>query len=188
VSVVCIPIIIVLIIIGIHGYFTSSPSTLGWVLTFVSILVIGFSLVYFVDRFMVTRLNNKLLTLLELALTLILSTVFLYASRQLDLDLSDSPQDFVLVIQNTGQLESSNLTNKSLFNKEMHSTENIVIVDAIPRNIRLIKRPNRWNGAHYYNRYSLDKYNEVILFSRPDLNISGRISDAFIDSLIESKE
>lgn len=188
VSVLSIPTVLVLIFSGINGYRTSDPSTVGWVLTLLSLLVIACVFLYFIDRQVVRHFNNKLLSLIELVLIIILSSGFLYTSRTLDIDLSESNQEYTLIIENTGQLTSTELNSKGLFNAEIRSMENLVVVDAIPDNIRLIKRPKKWSKGHYYNKFSFDKHGKVVLFANPSVNIDSMISDAFIDSLIQSKE
>jgi hypothetical protein len=173
---------------GIYSYVNSDSSTEGWVLTFMLFLFVGVGILYSTDRLLVKQINPKKLSLFEVVLTILSCTLLMYSSRQLSIDLGDSKQNFVIIIENNGQLSNTKSTAKSFFDNEIKSTENIIIVDGIPKDIRLNVRPNTWNGGHYYNRYSYDKYGEVILFSNPELKINEQISEAFIDSLIESEK
>jgi len=132
--------------------------------------------------------NNNVLSVIELLLVFILSGAFLYTFRTLDVDLSKSRQEYTLIIENTGQLKNTEVHARTMFNAEIHSTEDLIVVDAIPDNIRLIKRPQDWNGAHYYNKFSLNKYGKVVLFAHPAVNMDSRISDVFIDSLMQSRQ
>jgi hypothetical protein len=133
-------------------------------------------------------MNNIVLSVIELFLIVILSGAFLYNFRTLDVDLSSSRQEYTLIIENTGQLKNTEAHARTMFDAVIHSTEDLIVIDAIPDNIRLIKRPQDWNGAHYYNKFSLDKYGKVVLFAHPAANMDSRISDAFIDSLVQSRQ
>lgn len=188
ISVMSMLLIIISIPIGIYNYVKSDPSTEGWVLTFILFLYIGIGIIYSIDRFLVNLINPKKLTFVEVVLTIACYFLLIYSSRQLDIDLSNSKQDFVIIIENPGQLTNTQFTTKSLFDKEIKSNENIIVVDKIPSKIDLNQRPISWNGSHYYNIYSYDKYKKVVLFSNPELNINEHISETFIDSIIINKK
>jgi hypothetical protein len=184
ISVISMLMIIISIPIGIYNYITSVPSTEGWVLTFILFLYIGFGILYSIDRLLVNLINPMKLTFVEVVMTIICYFLLNYSSRQLEIDLRNSKQDFVIVVENPGQFTNTQFTTKSFFDKEINSNENIIVVDKIPSKIDLYQRPITWNGSHYYNVYSYDKYKKVVLFSNPQLNINEHISEIFIDSII----
>jgi hypothetical protein len=188
VSVISMLLIIISIPIGIYNYVKSDPSTEGWVLIFILFLYMGIAILYSIDRFLVKLINPKNLTLVEVVLAVACYFLFINSSRQLDIDLSNSKQDFVIIIENPGQLTNTPFTTKSLFDKEIKSNENIIVVDKIPSKIDLNQRPISWNGSHYYNTYSFDKYKKAVLFSKTDLKRIEHISETFIDSLIINKK
>ena len=188
ISVTSIFLILISIPIGIYSYVKSSPSTEGWVLTFMLFLFIGVGILYSIDRLLVKLINPKKLTYVEVVLTILSYILLIYSSRQLKIDLRNSKQEFVIVIENSGQLINNQYVTKSFFDKEIKSNENIIVVDEIPDKVDLNQRPISWNGSYYYNIYSFNKYKKVLLFSNPELNINQRISEKFIDSIIKNKK
>ena len=187
VSITSILLIIISIPIGIYNYIKSDPSTTGWVLTIMLFLFIGIGILYSIDRFLVKLINPKKLTFIEVVLTILCYLLIIYSSRQLKINLRESKQEFVIVIENPGQLINTQFATKSLFDKEIKSNENIIVVDEIPNKVDLNERPMSWN-SYYYNIYSYNKYKKVALFSNPELNINERISEKFIDSIIKNKK
>ena len=186
-SVLSILLILLSIPTGIYSYLNSDPSTEGWVLTFLLFLFIGVGFFYSLDRLLVRRISPVKLSIGELLFILICFLLINYSSRRLFIDISDSKENYVIIVENNGQLENSNLNSISLFNNEIKTTDNVIIVDRMP-NTNLDKKPSFWGNSHYYNKYSYDKYENVVLFSNPVININDRMSETFIDSLIENKK
>lgn len=186
ISILGVLLILILIPVGIYGYVTSEPSTEAWAIAF-TILTLLVVLLYYIDRVLANHINNKLLTLIEFVLFLAGSLLFMYSSRELNIDLDGSKQNFVLIVQNTGDLVNTASTSKSLFDKEVKTTENLIIVDQIPKATKLIKRPASWQHSNYYNLYSLGKYKKVVLYSDADHDIDKKMTESFIDSIIESR-
>ena len=186
-SVISMLLILISIPLGIYNYTKSDASTEGWVLTFMLILYIGIGILYSTDRFFVLIINPNILTIIEIVLTLLCYIFLMYYTRKLAIDMTNSKQEFVLIIENPGQLTNTQYSTKSIFDKEIKSTENIIIVDNIPNSIDLKQRPKSWNDAHYYNKYSFDKYENVVLYSSSELKINDCISETFIDSLVKNK-
>jgi len=187
ISVVGILLILTSIPVGIYNYNKADYSTEGWVLTFMLFLFIIVGILIAVDRVLVKVIRPWKLSLIEMTLTVVTIVALTYTSRQLFIDLGESKQDFTIIIENDGTLQNSKSTSLSLFDSEINTDDNLIIVDEIPKDVRLNVRPKSWNGSHYYNRYSYDKYDEVILFSNAEFNFKERISETFIDSLIERK-
>ncbi len=184
ISISSVILILISVPLGIYNYINSDESTVGWVLTFQLFLFITVAIFYSIDRFLVKKIKPRLVSLFEVVLTILISIILTYNSRQLFIDLRDSKQSFVLVIENTGQLQNSEFKTKSLYNREIKTIDNLIIVDRIPKNITLKQRPYSWNQGHYYYRYSYNKYKNVVLFS--NLNIDEKISESFIDSIVVS--
>ena len=187
ISVVGILLILMSIPVGIYNYNMADYSTEGWVLFFMFSLFIIVGILLAVDRQLVKLISPWKLSLIELALTVLTIVALTYTNRQLFVDLGESDQDFTIIIENDGTFQITKSNRLSLFNKEIKTDENLIIVDKIPKDVRLNVRPKSWNGSHYYHRYSYDNYDDVILFSNSELNFKERISETFIDSLIERK-
>jgi hypothetical protein len=186
-SVLSILLLLVSIPTGIYSYINSDPSTEGWVLTFLLLLYIGLGFFYSLDRLLVKKITPIKLSIAELSFTLICFLLINYSSRELLIDITDSKENYVIIIENNGQLENSKLRSTSFFDNEIVTTDNLIIVNRMPKTT-LDRKPSFWGNSHYYNKYSFGKYDKVVLYSNPELNMSNRMSEEFIDSLIERKK
>ena len=190
ISLTCLVLFIISIPLEIYNYHHSVSSTLGWFLLFMILFYIILCVLYLIDRVLVKliKINTRLLSILEIVFTLCFYLLFKYYTRQLNLDCVNSKQAFILIIENPGNLSNSPYTAKSQFDKEISTKDNLIIVNHIPNNINLNDPPKFWKGSYYYNKYVFTKYKNVVLYSKPDLNIDHRISERFIDSLMERKK
>ena len=112
ISISSVILILISVPLGIYNYINSDESTVGWVLTFQLFLFITVAIFYSIDRFLVKKIKPRLVSLFEVVLTILISIILTYNSRQLFIDLRDSKQSFVLVIENTGQLQNSEFKTK----------------------------------------------------------------------------
>jgi hypothetical protein len=186
-SLASILLILLSIPVGIYSYINSDPSTEGWVLTFLLFLYIGVGLLFSVDRLLVNYYSPITLSIAELAFTIICFFLINYSKRQLLIDISDSKENYVIIIENNGQLENNQLNSISLFDRDIKTTNNLVIVNRLS-NTELEEKPSFWGHSYYYNKYSFDKYEKVVLYSNPRINMNGKMTETFLDSLIESKK
>lgn len=118
---------------GIYNYLNSDPSTEGWVLTFWLFLFIGVGFFYSVDRLLVRRISPIKLSIREILFTLICFLLINYSSRQLFIDITDSKENYVIIVKNNGQLDNSNQNSISFFNNEIKTIDNLIIVDRMSK-------------------------------------------------------
>ncbi len=64
----------------------------------------------------------------------------------------------------------------------------MLIFEKLPKNIKLFNTPPTWGDGCYYNIYSFKKHKEVVLYSNSELNLDKRITDKFIDSLLNAQK
>jgi len=156
-------------------------------LTFLYFLYIGVGFFYSIDRLLVKKFSPIKLSLAELAFTLICFFLISYSSRQLFIDISDSKENYIIIIENNGKLENNKLNSTSLFDREIRTTENLVIVNRMS-DTQINQIPSFWGLGCYYNKYSFDNYKKVVLYSNPQINMNSKMTETFLDSLIESKK
>jgi hypothetical protein len=173
--------------LGTYRYLQSGPSTEGWVLTFLLFLYIIIGFAYSVDRIMVKHISPIKLSVAEVVFTIICFTLINYSQRELLIDIADSKENFVVIIENNGRLKSNELISLSLFDRQIKTTESIVIVDRLST-AELEKNPSFWGQSYYYNKYSFDKYEKVVLFSNPRIDMNSKMTENFLDSLIERRK
>lgn len=103
------------------------------------------------------------------------------------IDISHSKEDYIIIIENNGKLENNKLNLTSLFDRSISTTENLIIVSRMT-NTQLSHKPSFWGLGHYYNKYSFNNYNNVVLYSNPQINIDSIMTETFLDSLVKSKK
>jgi|GEM_PF-1895432 len=186
VSVISILIIILSIPQGIYNYYISSPSTIGWLPVFLLFIYLFFGGILLIDRALVKRISPIKLSIAEFLFFVVCFILWTYNTRTLVVDITDTKEDYVLIVENNGKLVNSVLNRTSFFGKEIKTSDNLIIVDETP-NIELHRRPTLWGGSHYYGVYSYDKYKKVVVYSNSELDMNKKMSEMFVDSLIESK-
>jgi hypothetical protein len=179
--------VLIIIPIGVYAFITGEESTKGWAIVVPFIFLMYIGIVYSIDRFLIKHMKLKLLSILEVLLFVICSIAFAYSSREISVNLKQSNNDFVLVVENPGDLVNTEATSASFFNKEFNTTENLIIVSRITTKTSIISRPESWNETNYYNVYTFNKYKKVILFSNPECKMDKKMTELFVDSIIESK-
>lgn len=184
ISLACVIIFIVSIPWGIYSYKQADPSTEGWVLTFLLFLYLGIGMLFGIDNFLVKYINHKKLTFYEILTVMLVAIIFVFNSRKVFLDFQHKKTEFVILIENPGNLINSQLIDSTLFDKKINVSKNVLIFDKISSNIKLSNTPPTWDQGFYYNNYSFKKYKKVKLYWNPALNLDKRINDRFIDSLL----
>lgn len=184
-------IILISIPIFIYSYNNSDSSTEGWVLTFALFLYIFVGFIYSLDRMLVKFIDYKKLSYYELVASLILIILTLYSFRTYRIDISNSKHDYVIVVENPGDVDNTNFNATSFFDREYKSTEEIITMNHIPNNLVRLEHPKNWD-SNIYDILHFKKYGKVIIFYNADEKISQHVTkivtEKLIDSLIENRK
>ncbi|SDD30764.1 hypothetical protein [Williamwhitmania taraxaci] len=155
---------------------------------FILVPVVATFIVIIIDRKIVRRIDNKKLSLYELGVIILLISLYFYNNQQMKINFLNPKDDYVLVLQNPGNLINDTFKRQLSFNKAISTTSNIIIISKadISSNFE-INLPLSWNGVFYYNTYKFENYPEVKLYCRPNCNIKDSINQNIIDSLLKNK-
>jgi hypothetical protein len=178
-----IPLILIGIPAGIYGITLGGGTILG------GILILGYVLtilvVLFVDRLVVKFANNKILSIIELFVLLLGLTIHFYENRTLKIKIENHKSDYILIIENPGNLKNDYYLNEFLFNKYIATNKHYVIIDKMVDNID-INMPTEWDYSYSYNVYEFEKYPKVKIFSNPKFTKRDNVTQNFVDSLINN--
>jgi len=166
---------------GIYGLTLDGGASLGGALILVATFVIF--LVLLIDRALVKRIAPLRLSIYELIFLIVSTSIYFYSQRKIIVDIKDSSIDFLLIIENPGNLTNNETQLEFPFNKRISTNESIVIVDNMTKNIDFNINAG-WNKSYYYNRYEFDKYPKVKFFCKTSLDFKRDISENLIDSLM----
>ena len=148
---------------GIYGLTLSGGASLGGTLILIGVFITLIFLV--IDRILVRFINQKKLNIIELIFLLVVSTIYLYQNRSIEIEQLNQESEFMIVIENNGKLENDSYKYKFPFNKKIQTHNNFVIVENLPQGID-VKTPNRWNNSYYYNIYNYQEYPKVVIFGK----------------------
>lgn len=179
-----IPLIVIGIPAGIYGMTLGGGASLG------GVLILGYVLailaVVLVDRFAVKFTSNKTLSLIELFVLVFGLTIHYYQNRTIKIEIENHKSDYMLVIENPGNLKNDYYLKEFPFNRFIATNKNYVIIDKMADNINL-NMLSEWNNSYSYNVYEFEKYPKVKVFSNPTFARKGNITQNFIDSLINNR-
>lgn len=153
---------------GIYGLTRSGGASLGGTLILIGVFITLIFLV--IDRILVRFINQKKLNIIELIFLLVVSTVYLYKNRSLEIEQLNQESEFMIVIENNGKLENDSYKYKFPFNKKIQTHNNFVIAENLPQEID-VKTPNSWNNSYYYNIYNYQEYLKVVIFGKNSSNM-----------------
>ena len=153
---------------GIYGLTLSGGASLGGALILIGVFITFIFLV--IDRILVRFINQKKLNIIELIFLLIVSTIYLYQNRSIEIEQLNQESEFMIVIENNGKLENDSYKYKFPFNKKIQTHNNFVIAENLPPDID-VKTPNSWNNSFYYNIYNYQEYPKVVIFGKTSSNM-----------------
>jgi hypothetical protein len=155
---------------------------------FILVPVLATFIVVIIDRKIVKHIDNKKLSLYELGVLILLISLYLHNNQQLKISFSNPKDDYVLVVQNPGNLINDTFKRQFPFDKDISTTNNIIIVSKEDIDSYYdINLPKSWNGVFYYGIYKFDEYPEVRLYCRTGCNIKDSINNTLIDNLLKRK-
>jgi hypothetical protein len=166
---------------GIYGLTLDGGASLGGVLIFIGVFVVLFLVI--LDRILVRKVNQRKLNLYEFVFILLCFTIFLYKERTLIIDNQNENINFLVVIQNPGNLKSDQYSIEFPFSKKVVTDRDFIIVDNMSDNVHF-NIPKSWSESYYYNVYEFEKYPKVNVYAKTDYNIELKINQNFLDSLI----
>jgi len=176
-----IPLIVIGIPAGIYGMTLGGGTILG------GILILGYVLtiiaIVLVDRLVVKFINNKVLSILELFALLLGLTIYFYQNRTFKIEIQNHKSDYILVIENPGNLKNDNYLKEFPFDRFIATNKPYVIIDKMVDNID-VNMLSEWNYSYSYNVYEFEKYPKVKVFANPTFSRKDSITQNFIDSLI----
>lgn len=163
---------IILILIGlpfgIYGLTLSGGASLGGALILMAVAIVFIFLV--IDRILVRIINPRKLNIIEVVFLFIVSAIYLYQNRKIEIEQLNQNSEFMIVIENNGKLKNNDYDYKFPFNKKIKTTKNYVIAEKLPQSID-IKSPKNWENFYYYNIYNYPKYPKVVLFAKTSSDI-----------------
>ena len=153
---------------GIYGLTLSGGASLGGTLILIGVFITLIFLV--IDRILVRFINQKKLNIIELIFLLVVSTIYLYQNRNIEIEQLNQESEFMIVIENNGKLENDSYKYKFPFNKKIQTHNNFVIAENLPQDID-VKTPNSWKNSYYYNIYNYQEYPKVVIFGKTSSNM-----------------
>ncbi|MCB0685781.1 MAG: hypothetical protein KDC53_04630 [Saprospiraceae bacterium] len=180
---------ILTILIALYSiFFTSWESGKGIYIAFVHIPAILLSMIAIViDRMIAlrTKISPIKLSIYELIIITIVGIFFLYSQREVIVEPANGKNiEFYLVLQNPGNLESDKTIRKFPFDKKIFAKHNVLIVDYF---WNTVVRPG-WDDPQYLiNTFHYEKYPQVKLVSKLTSDISEKMNEDLIDTLLLDK-
>ena len=138
-----------------------------------------------IDRIIVRKISQKKLSIYELVFLVLCITIYSYSERKTIVDIENENVEYLLVIENPGDLTNDKTHLKFPFNKRISTTNGIVIVDKMPKNLEFNINAN-WISYHY-KEYEFEKYPKVTLYCKLGLDLIKNINQNFIDSLMNKE-
>lgn len=167
---------------GIYGLTLTGGASLGGALILNAVFIVLFFLI--IDRVLVKKVDNKKLSVYELLFLILAIAFYFYQNRTLRVNIENQAVDYLIIIENPGNLTNDKALAKLPFDKYVSTRKNHIIVKNVFDNTD-VKTPNSWHNSYYYNVYKFEKYPKVKVFAKTQINIDNRINQHFIDSLIE---
>ena len=146
------------------------------------ITVLSAVLLIFVDRICLKFISLRKLNLLELIITITVFVLYIYSNTNLTVNITNPNINYLLVIENPGNLKSDKLKSAIPNNMKISTNKNYVIVEKMPDEVEYTTSAD-WNGNFYYNIYEFEQYKSVHMFSKNKM----KINENFIDSLLNEK-
>ena len=172
------------IIIGIPlGIYASTLEGFKAILgSIIFMYVIAAAVLIFFDRLLARRISLLKLNIIELFISIVVTYFYLFGNSHLIVNITNENIDYLLVIENPGNLENDKLNNFIPRNMSIATDRNYVIVDEMPNEIEY-STSAAWNGVFYYNTFEFEKYKKVKLYSKNKMVVT----EDLIDSLITNK-
>ena len=172
--------IIIGIPFGIYAFTLEGFKAILGSIIFVSVIVAG--VLVFIDRLLVRRFSLLKINIIELFILFTVSYFYLFAQSNLTVNITNENIDYLLVIENPGNLENDKLNNFIPRNMSIDTDRNYVIIDEMPNEVEY-STSAAWDGVFYYNTFEFEKYQKVRLYSKNKMVVT----EEFIDSLITNK-
>jgi hypothetical protein len=169
---------------GIYGLTLDGGASLGGALILMADFVIFIALL--IDRAIVNKISPIRLSIYEFVFLVLCIMIYLHSQRKLIVDIENDNVEYLLVIQNPGNLINNETHLKFPFNKILSTKKSIVIVDKMPKHIDFNVNAD-WNKSYYYNRYEFEKYPKVTFFCKTSLDFKRDMNQDLIDSLINKE-
>ena len=179
-SIVGFLIIIIGIPFGIYASTQEGFAAMLGLIIFVYVFVAVVLLLF--DRQLVKRISLLKVNIIELFISLVVICFYLFSNPQLIVNITNENIDYLLVIENPGNLENDKLNNFIPSNRSIDTDKNYVIIKKTPKEIEFSTSAD-WDGVFYYNTFEFEKYQKVTLFSKYKMEVT----EKFIDSLISNK-
>jgi len=172
--------IIIGIPLGIHAFTQEGfKAILGFI---IFMYVIAAGILIFFDRLLVKRISLLKINIIELFISFVVIFFYLYTKSNLIVNITNENIEYLLVIENPGNLENDKLDNFIPMNMSINTDKNYVIVDKMPNEVEY-STSAAWDGVFYYNTFEFEKYQKVKLYSKNKMVIT----EEFIDSLIANE-
>ena len=147
------------------------------------ILIIDFVIfiVLLIDRVIVKKIPPIRLSIYEFVFLILCTTIYLYSQRKIIVDIENENVEYLLVIENPGNLTNDETRREFPFNKRISSRDGVVVVDLEIKNIEF--NTNADYISYYYKTYEFEKYPKVILFCwhRKAIDISQNLIDSLMN-------
>jgi len=169
---------------GIYGLTLDGGASLGGALILMADFVIFIALL--LDRAFVNIVPPLRLSIYEFIFLIICITIYLHSERKLIVDIENKNVEYLLVIENPGNLTNNETHREFPFNKRISTRNGTVIVDQMIKNIDFNINA-AWNKAYYYNRYEFEKYPKVKFYCKSSLDFKRDMNQNLIDSLINNE-
>lgn len=165
---------------GIYAFTLDGFKAILGTITFMYLIAAGI-LVYF-DRVFVRRISLLKVNILELFISFVIICFYLSAKSNLKVNITDENIDYLLIIENPGNLENDKLNSIIPRDMNIDTDRNYIIIDEMPDNVDCIISAS-WSRNFYYKTFEFEKYQKVKLYSKNKMIVS----EEFIDSLIAKK-
>lgn len=169
---------------GIYGLTLDGGASLGGVLILMADFVIFIALL--IDRVIVNKISPKRLSIYEFFFLVICIMIYYSSQKKLIVDIENDNVEYLLVIENPGNLKNNETHWEFPFNKRISTHKGIVIIDKMTKDIDFNINAD-WNSSYYYNRYEFKKYPKVTFFCKTSLYFKRDMNQNRIDSLINNK-
>lgn len=172
--------VIIGIPIGIYAFTLEGfKAILGTIIFF---YVVAAVVLISLDRLFVKRISLLKINIIELLMTTVMLFFYLSAKSNLTVNITDKNIDYLLVIENPGNLENDDVSTFIPRDMKLNTDRNFVIIEEMPDNVDY-KTSASWNGNFYYKTFEFEKYKKVKLYSKRKM----MVTEEFIDSLIRKK-
>ena len=169
---------------GIYLLTLDGGKSLGGVLILMADFVMFIALL--IDRVIVNKVPPIRLSIYEFIFLVLCITIYLHTQRKTIVDIENENIEYLLVIENPGNLTNNETHWKFPFNKRISTRKSIVIVDKMPKNIDFNINAD-WNKSYYYNRYEFEKYPKVTFFCKSSIDLKKDMNQNLIDNLINKE-